>query len=36
MKIKWTTFKQILKILATIITTLAGTYAVQSCTPHWF
>ena len=28
---KWSTIKQILKILATIITTVAGTIAVQSC-----
>lgn len=36
MKIKWTTIKQILQILATIITTVAGTLAVQSCTPILF
>jgi hypothetical protein len=36
MKIKWSTVKQVLKFLAAIITTLAGTYAVQSCTPHLF
>ena len=28
---KWSTIKQILQILATIITTVAGTIAVQSC-----
>ena len=31
MKLKWSTIKQILQILATIITTVAGTIAVQSC-----
>ncbi|GEM_PF-2509640 len=36
MKIKWSTIKQLLKIAAAIITTLAGTYAVQSCAPHMF
>ena len=33
MKIKWSTIKQIIKIAATIITTVAGTLAVQSCGP---
>jgi hypothetical protein len=28
---KWSTIKQILQIIATIITTVAGTIAVQSC-----
>ena len=36
MKLKWSTIKQILQIIATIITTIAGTIAVQSCAPHWF
>ena len=36
MKIKWSTIKQIIKIAATIITTVAGTLAVQSCTPGLF
>jgi hypothetical protein len=31
MKIKWTTVKQIIQILATILTTIAGTLCVQSC-----
>jgi hypothetical protein len=31
MKVKWSTIKQILQIIATIITTVAGTIAVQSC-----
>ena len=29
------TIKQILQILATIITTVAGTIAVQSCSINW-
>ena len=36
MKLKWSTIKQILQILATIITTIAGTLCVQSCAPNWF
>ena len=36
MKIKWNTIKQILKISATIITTIFGTYAIQACSPNWF
>ena len=36
MKIKWSSVKQALQILATIITTVLGTIAVQSCAPHWF
>jgi hypothetical protein len=28
---KWTTIKQVLQIIATIITTILGTIAVQSC-----
>ena len=36
MKMKWSTIKQILQIIATIITTVLGTIAVQSCVPHWF
>ncbi len=36
MKIKWSTIKQILQIVATIITTVLGTIAVQSCSPYWF
>ena len=36
MKLKWSTIKQILQIVATIITTVLGTIAVQSCVPHWF
>ena len=36
MKLKWSTIKQVLQILATIITTVLGTIAVQSCAPYWF
>ena len=36
MKIKWSTIKQIIKSAATIITTVAGTLAVQSCGPSLF
>ena len=36
MKIKYSTVKQILQIIATIITTIAGTLCVQSCAPHLF
>ena len=35
MKLKWSTIKQVLQIIATIITTIAGTLAVQSCGPNW-
>jgi len=31
MKMKWSTIKQVLQIVATIITTILGTIAVQSC-----
>ena len=30
-KIKWSTVKKVLQVLATIVTTIAGTIAVQSC-----
>jgi hypothetical protein len=36
MKIKWNTVVKILKFLATVITSVAGTIAVQSCSPHLF
>ena len=36
MKQKWSTIKQILQVVATIITTVLGTIAVQSCVPLWF
>ena len=36
MKLKWSTIKQVLQIVATIITTVLGTIAVQSCAPLLF
>lgn len=36
MKINWTTIKKIIQIVITILTTIAGTLAVQSCVPQWF
>jgi hypothetical protein len=36
MKFKWSTIKQVLQIVATIITTVLGTLAVQSCSSQWF
>ena len=30
-KIKWTTVKKVLQVIATIISTVVGTIAVQSC-----
>jgi len=36
MRISTSTWKQVLQILGTIITTIAGTLAVQSCSPSWF
>ena len=35
-KVNWNNVAKVLKFLATIITTVAGTLAVQSCAPHWF
>ena len=35
MKLSSSTWKQLLQILATIITTIAGTLCVQSCGPNW-
>ncbi|MBR5989789.1 MAG: smalltalk protein [Prevotella sp.] len=31
MRLKWNTIKQVLQVIATIITTILGTIAVQSC-----
>ena len=31
MKLKWTTVKKILQIVATVITTILGTNLIQSC-----
>ncbi len=36
MKMNWTKFAKILKIVATVITTVLGTLAVQSCVPQWY
>ena len=36
MKINWNTIIKILKFLATVITSIAGSLAVQSCAPHLF
>ena len=36
MKLKWSTVKQVLQIVATIITTVLGTIAVQSCKSQLF
>ena len=35
-KINWSTIVKVLKFMATVITSVLGTIAVQSCTPHWF
>ena len=33
---KWNTIKKILQVIGTVITTILGTIAVQSCGPTWF
>lgn len=35
-KVNWRTIAKILKFLATVITSVAGTIAVQSCVPMLF
>ena len=35
-KVNWSKLVKVLKFLATVITSIAGTIAVQSCTPYWF
>ena len=35
-KVNWTTIVKVLKFIATVITSVLGTMAVQSCAPHWF
>ena len=35
-KVNWTKVAKVLKYIATIITTVLGTIAVQSCSYHWF
>ena len=34
-KVNWNTVAKVLKFVATVITSVLGTIAVQSCTPHW-
>ncbi len=34
-KVNWINVAKVLKFLATVITTIAGTLAVQSCGPYW-
>ena len=34
-KVNWKNVAKVLKFLATVITTIAGTVAVQSCGPNW-
>lgn len=36
MKINWTNVVKVLKFIATVITSVLGTLAVQSCAPQWF
>jgi hypothetical protein len=35
-KLNWSTIAKVLKFIATVITSVLGTMAVQSCAPHWF
>ena len=35
-KVNWSTVVKVLKFIATVITTVLGTIAVQSCTPYLF
>ena len=35
-KVNWTKIAKILKFIATVITTVLGTLAVQSCVPYWY
>ena len=35
-KVNWTTIVKVLKFIATVITSVLGTIAVQSCAPNWF
>lgn len=35
-KVNWSTIVKVLKFIATVITSVLGTMAVQSCAPHWF
>ena len=36
MKVNWNNIAKILRFLATVITTVAGTLAMQSCVPALF
>ena len=35
LKINWTNVAKVLKFIATVITSVLGTIAVQSCVPYW-
>jgi len=35
-KVNWNNVAKVLKFLATVITSVAGTIAVQSCSPNLF
>ena len=35
-KVNWSTIAKVLKFIATVITSVLGTMAVQSCAPYWF
>ena len=35
-KITWTKVAKVLKFIATVITSVLGALAVQSCAPYWY
>jgi len=35
-KVNWTNVAKVLKFIATVITSVVGTIAVQSCSSSWF
>jgi len=35
-KVNWTNVAKVLKFIATVITSVVGTIAVQSCSSTWF
>ena len=35
-KVNWNSVVKVLKFIATVITSVLGTIAVQSCAPTWF
>ncbi len=35
-KVNWRTIAKVLKFTATVITSILGALAVQSCAPEWF